>query len=187
MNMTENSSAERLELLLKAYDLLSDITPKKYDCGILCSSVCCKNNGSHGNDKECGMLLLPGEKELLSGAPDYTFLNSANETLLVCDGKCIRELRPFACRIFPFYPKIVDCSGKYSVRILPDPRSFNICPITNDFRKRKARIVFIRNAKKAVRILMRDKMILEELIKQSDMISDIEDLRKKLLSADIKK
>ena len=34
---------------------------------------------------------------------------------------------------------------------------------------------------------MRDKMILEELIKQSDMISDIEDLRKKLLSADIKK
>ena len=138
--MTENSSAERLELLLKAYELLSDITPKKYDCGILCSSVCCKNNGSHGNDKECGMLLLPGEKELLSGAPDYTFLNSANETLLVCDGKCIRELRPFACRIFPFYPKIVDCSGKYSVRILPDPRSFNICPITNDFRKRKARL-----------------------------------------------
>lgn len=166
------------DLLLAAYDELSEVTPKKYDCGMLCSAACCAENHSHGDEDDCGMLLLPGEKELLEGEAGFEFIDRDGEgTLLVCSGKCLRDLRPFACRIFPFYPKIVQSGRRLSVQILPDPRSRNICPIMSDFRKRKTNILFLRAAKKATRILMQDEDIRKELVSQSDMISDIEKLR----------
>ena len=168
------------DLLLEAYDLLSEVTPKKYDCGILCGSACCGENKSHGNEDECGMLLLPGEKDLLEGEAGFVFSESENGTLLVCTGACLRDLRPFACRIFPFYPKIEQTGKRLTVQILPDPRSTRICPIFCDFRKRKTHIEFIRCAKKAVRILLQDEDIRKELISQSDMISEIEKLRRAL-------
>ena len=168
------------ELILKAYGLLYDVTPKKTDCGALCGGACCYENSSHGDDGECGMLLLPGEKELLCGADDFSFVKNEDGDILVCNGKCLRELRPFACRIFPFYPKITNIGGKDIIKILPDPRAVGICPICRDFRKRKTHILFLRNAKKAVRILLKDEDIKKELVSQSDMISDIEALRKKM-------
>ncbi len=167
------------DLLLEAYDILSDITPKKYDCGRLCSAVCCGENTCHGDEDDCGMLLLPGEKELLSGEAGFDFRDQADgSTLLVCNGNCIRDLRPFACRIFPFYPKLEQTGKRLTVQILPDPRSRGICPILSDFRKRKTHVAFLRAAKKAVRVLMRDEDMRLELISQSEMISDIEKLRK---------
>lgn len=183
--------SERHELLLKAYGLLSDVTPKKYDCGTLCLSLCCRENCSHGDcdsesgfGEQCGMILLPGEKELLSGAAEFEFFKTPDGgDMLVCNSSCVRELRPFACRIFPFYPKIEKCSGGYSIKILPDPRGIGICPIVRDFRKRKACAAFLRNAKKAVRILTGDDKILKELISQSEMITDIELLKEKLTAA----
>ena len=170
------------DLLLEAYDVLSDITPKKYDCGMLCSAACCSENSAHGKEDDCGMLLLPGEKELLSGEAGFDFTEQSDgSNLLVCKGKCIRDLRPFACRIFPFYPKIENTGKRLSVQILPDPRSRGICPIHSDFRKRKTHVAFLRAAKKAVRILLKDEDIRRELMSQSEMISDIEQLRKKIL------
>ncbi len=169
------------DLLLKAYDLLSDVTPKKYDCGILCGAACCAENKSHGEEDECGMLLLPGEKELLEGEAGFVFNESENGTLLVCGGGCLRDLRPFACRIFPFYPKLEQNGKRISIEILPDPRSKRICPIFNDFRRRKTHIEFIRCAKRAVRTLLRDEDIKKELLSQSEMISDIEKLRLALM------
>lgn len=166
------------DLLLEAYDILSDVTPKKYDCGMLCSAACCSENSSHGDEDDCGMILLPGEKELLSGEAGFEFCEQSDgTTLLVCKGTCLRDLRPFACRIFPFYPKIEKTGNRLSIRILPDPRSRGICPIHSDFRKRKTHIAFLRAAKKAVRTLLRDEDLCRELMLQSEMISDIEKLR----------
>jgi hypothetical protein len=173
---------DRKELILSAYELLFDVTPKKNDCGLICGGACCRENTSHGEDSDCGMLLLPGEKELLSGADDFSFVKSHEGDMLVCRGKCLRELRPFACRIFPFYPKITEISGKVYIKILPDPRAAHICPILSDPRKRKTHIKFLRNAKKAVRILIKDEDIKRELVSQSLMISDIEELRNKIFS-----
>ncbi|MBE6622883.1 MAG: hypothetical protein E7621_01635 [Ruminococcaceae bacterium] len=174
---------EKKDLIFKAYDLLCDVTPKKNDCGLLCGGACCKENSSHGEDGgQCGMLILPGEKELLEGAEEFSFVESHEGDMLVCSGRCLRELRPFACRIFPFYPKINEVSGKIYIKILPDPRASGICPIFNDPRRRKTHITFLRNAKKAVRILINDADIRKELISQSDMITDIEALRKKILN-----
>lgn len=36
--------------------LLNDITPLKFDCGVLCNKACCKG------DKNTGMYLYPGEE-----------------------------------------------------------------------------------------------------------------------------
>ena len=177
---TENTNKKH-ELLLYAYSLLCDVTPKKYDCGMLCGSACCKENTAHGTDGESGMLLLPGEKELLCGTKDFKFVKSDEGELLVCDGSCVRELRPFACRMFPFYPHIETCGGRYIIKIKPDPRASVICPVFSDFRKRKTHAEFLRNAKKAVRTLLADDDIAKELCSQSDMISDIEKLRGMLL------
>ena len=171
---------DKKELILKAYELLCDVTPKKNDCGMLCGGACCYENKAHGDEGDCGMLLLPGEKELLYGASEFEFKETDGGDILVCDGTCIRELRPFACRIFPFYPKITEVSGKYTVKILPDPRASGICPICHDPRKRKTHVLFLRNAKKAVRILMRDEDIKRELVSQSDMIGEIQTLREKI-------
>lgn len=166
------------DLLLAAYDELSQATPKKYDCGLLCDSLCCAQNQSHGDEDDCGMLLLPGEKELLTGEAGFRFIDRDDgTTLLVCQGTCLRDLRPFACRIFPFYPKIQKTGKRLTIQILPDPRSRNVCPIMSDFRKRKTNILFLRAAKKATRILLRDEDIKKELMSQSEMISDIEKLR----------
>lgn len=173
------------ELLLKAYSLLDNTTPKKYDCGRLCNAACCNENCAHGNDGQCGMLLLPGEKALIDGAPGFEFVKSGEGDMLVCNSRCLRELRPFACRIFPFYPHIEKTGGRYTIKIKPDPRCARLCPIFLDFRARKTHVEFLRNAKKAVRILLADSDIADELCAQSDMISDIEKLRS-MLSAGIR-
>ena len=174
------SGMTREELILSAYDLLCDVTPKKNDCGTLCSAACCGQNTSHG-DGDCGMLLLPGEWELICGAPGFEKKNCGDGELLLCDGKCIRSLRPFACRIFPFYPHIEKRGERYDIKILPDPRSSRICPIYSDFRSRKTHVSFLRNAKKAVRVLLRDEEIAKELVSQSEMLADVERLRKAIL------
>lgn len=168
-------------LINKAYELLCDVTPKKYDCGVLCGAACCRENKSHG-DGDYGMLLLPGE-EVFYGSPDFYIKNTENGTLVTCSSFCKRQLRPFACRIFPFYPEIRKSTFGYSVRILPDPRAFSVCPIVHDFRKRKTHVRFLRNAKRAVRVLLRDEDIARELCSQSDMISEIRNLREKIFKS----
>lgn len=175
----QNIKTERIH---KAYELLGDITPKKYDCGILCTAACCRENQSHG-DGEYGMLLLPGESEMLSDIKDFCIKSSENGCLLTCKGSCERALRPFACRIFPFYPEICKKGNRYTVRILPDPRANGVCPIVNDFRKRKTNIRFLRNAKKAVRVLLHDEDIARELCSQSDMLCEIRALREKIFKS----
>ena len=168
---------ERAALLAKAYAVLSDVTPLRYDCGRLCGAACCAENDSHGEGEVCGMLLLPGEKEWLSHEP-YTVLPTKEGELLVCSGTCRRDMRPFACRIFPYYPKITPKGDRFVIDLRPDPRAMGICPILWEKRNRKVRISFLRAAKKAARTLLRDEEIRKELIAQSEFLSDIECLRR---------
>lgn len=112
------------KLLIKsAYDMLSDVTPLKSDCGNLCDAACCISDGY--------MLLFPGEKELLK-KQDYTFgvtelegFGKADTAL--CKGTCNRDFRPLSCRIFPLIPKFAD--DEISLRL--DPRGRSVCPLCN--------------------------------------------------------
>lgn len=170
---------ERAALLNRAYAVLSDITPLRYDCGRLCGAACCKENESHGAGAVCGMLLLPGERELLADG-SYAFLPIENRTVAVCDGTCRRDMRPFACRIFPYYPKITRGKNRFSIDLRPDPRAARICPILWETKSRKVQIEFLRAARRAVRILLRDEAIRAELTEQGDGLFEIEQLRDSL-------
>ncbi len=118
-----------------SYQLLSFLTPLKTDCGVLCGAQCCKG----GTDD--GMLLFPGEELLLTeslreaGAPSGFSIRNSNIILestgkpvqyLTCQGKCTREMRPMACRIFPLLPYL-DAYGH--IRVKPDLRAYAMCPL----------------------------------------------------------
>lgn len=125
----------------KLYRLFDGVTPLKKDCGAVCGSLCCK-----GDDKT-GMLLFPNEKtELKVYCRDGL-------RYAVCSGECDRQKRPLSCRIFPFFPMLSE-SGKITVSA--DVRGYDICPLV----RRSEEVVFdrrfLKNVKKAGKILSKD-------------------------------
>lgn len=130
------------KMYAKIFKILGDLTPLSADCGTLCGGACCKG------DENTGMRLFPYEqselsvKELESGV-----------RLAVCSGKCNREKRPLACRIFPFFPTI-DERGRIFVEA--DMRGARLCPLITHadeiiFDKR-----FFKALKKVGKILAKD-------------------------------
>jgi hypothetical protein len=103
VNDMENT--KKHDLILEAYDLLSDVTPKKYDCGILCSAACCGENMSHGDEDDCGMLLLPGEKELLSGRRVLIFAMATKGAFLFAAENACAIFAPLPAVFSPFIPR----------------------------------------------------------------------------------
>ena len=175
------------ETLLKAYTRLEDVTPLKYDCGTLCGALCCHDNGKNG--ETLGMWLLPHEKELLealtSDSEDtrFTFGKADDGTETVfCEGSCDRRFRPFACRIYPFYPylsKKEDGRTKIEVRI--DPRARFSCPIAMKDAYLRPSIEFVWSVKCAVRELLKDEDIAKDLVSMSEFLSEIGEMQEKLL------
>lgn len=112
----------------RAYRLLDDVTPRRFNCGTLCGAACCHNLSKSG-DTETGMLLLPFEKDYLqhAGAAGYSYLCDSNREepdMLICSGLCDRRFRPFACRIFPCYASFFEVkNGKTALHVRPDPRA----------------------------------------------------------------
>lgn len=166
----------KLFLLNQAYSLLSEHTPLKTDCGLLCGKACCKSN-SVGNTENAGMLLLPGEENLLCDS-FFTFSDSEEGKILTCDGSCNREMRPFSCRIFPYYARISK-DGKITLK--EDPRAFSVCPVSLRKKGTRSNIYFRRNAIRAVRILIRDEDFKRELIKTSEFCDGLYDFYRKVL------
>jgi len=116
------------ELILAAYEKIGGTTPLKTDCGRLCGGACCKSS-----DAGDGMLLLPGEEELLPPGERarccQAHLTGFGPVLLyVCNDICDRDSRPFACRIFPLAPRLKD--GAFAVRL--DARGRPVCPLTKE-------------------------------------------------------
>lgn len=171
------------EILLEAYSYLNEVTPVKFDCGRLCGSACCGENAGPEGEEGMGMWLLPGEKELLEGEGGYTFKKNESETdCLICSGTCDRDFRPFACRIYPYYASLKQLpEGRIMIKIKPDPRSFISCPLVSPYAVRKYRpsAGFVKNAVRAVRLLLSRPTFRSELLEISSFLGEIEDMRQK--------
>ena len=128
-------------LYKNAKRIMEDKTPLKRDCGLLCGKACCKGDG------ETGMLLFPFEQTSLP----VTEKNGVR--LCVCDGSCNREERPLSCMIFPFFPYVTP-EGR--IKVIPDIRGGEICPIVRNFTETKLDRRFLRRVKKVGRLLAED-------------------------------
>ena len=128
-------------LYAKAEAIIGDKTPLKTDCGKICDGACCKG------DDETGMLLFPFEESSL------TVKEKDGVRLAVCNGSCNRDERPLSCRIFPFFPYVTP-EGK--IRVIPDIRGVNICPLVSEFADIKFDRGFLWRVKKVGRLLYID-------------------------------
>lgn len=115
------------EAVMQARALLKTLTPLKSDCGRLCGGACCEG------DEGTGMLLFPGEDALYEGCAFARVLDAGftlgGETakLLVCSGRCERENRPLACRLFPLFLAFKKDGG---TKVRLDHRARGVCPLT---------------------------------------------------------
>lgn len=140
----------------KIFSILKDYTPLTVDCGVLCNKACCKG------DKNTGMLLFPHEVSTLTVKATQN-----GGRLAVCGGKCNRENRPLACRIFPFFPT-VDEKGKVFVEL--DTRAYKVCPILSHSDELLFDPKFLKAVKKVGKILAKDEECLEFLKTSTDEI-----------------
>ncbi|MBE5776079.1 MAG: hypothetical protein E7326_01050 [Clostridiales bacterium] len=106
-----------------ARDILKDITPLKTDCGRVCGAACCAPDETGKG----GMLLFPGEEKLYDVLPEgFEILPDDSVVpdgrLLVCKGRCDRDMRPLSCMFFPLRPTF-----RGDVRM--DRRGLYVCPL----------------------------------------------------------
>ena len=141
-----------ISAVLAARELLMDLTPLKTDCGKLCNHACC------AGDEETGMLLFPGEDALYEGCAfgkvlgaDFS-LGGEHAKLFVCSGRCDRENRPLACRLFPLFLAFLK-NGGTKVRI--DDRARAVCPLC-DYGTTGLDEEFLAAARQAYDILLED-------------------------------
>ena len=102
------------DALFSAREKLNDVTPLKRDCGRVCGARCCRSC----EGEETGMLLFPGEEELYTGREGWQVLDTETGRLAVCPGRCDRDERPLACRLFPLLPVIRDGAVREAGEIL---------------------------------------------------------------------
>ena len=79
------------------------------------------------------MYLFPGEAALYQDAgwatirPSAWMVDGKEVPLLCCEGRCPREDRPLACRLFPLSLSVSDAKDVFEV--IPDPRAWACCPL----------------------------------------------------------
>ena len=71
------------------------------------------------------MLLFPGEEEAYLEKPGWTVRETPAGLLAVCPGRCERNERPLACRIFPLLPVL----REDGVKAAADQRARAVCPL----------------------------------------------------------
>lgn len=121
---------QALDAVLRARELLQTLTPLRRDCGGICGAACCAPD----EDGQGGMLLFPGEEALYQTLPEGYALCRDDSVmpgmlLLTCNGRCQRELRPLACRMFPLIPVLQMRDGHEALRVQVDPRAYAVCPL----------------------------------------------------------
>ncbi len=151
------------DALSRAWELLEAVTPLTVDCGQVCDGRCCQ-----ASEQSDGMRLFPGEEALLTDAA-FTITPAAGGLLLTCDGRCSRALRPLMCRLFPLFP-YVDASGR--VRAVYDPRSYRVCPLTQQAAYVRLQPAFVRAVRRVGRVLLADAACAAFLQEQSREIED---------------
>ena len=167
---------KQFELLMKAYKLTDNVTPQRFDCGKLCNAACCKNLSSLS--EKTGMQLLPYEKAFLeiNAENNYTYIKSGTTDVLICDGNCNRKFRPFACRIFPYYASVTDTK----ISLKKDPRAASVCPLLLSKVYKRPNIFFLRNMKRAIRLLVSVPEIQQDLVENSEFIDSLYELYSKI-------
>lgn len=172
------------EIFLEAMSMLEEVTPAKFDCGLLCTAACCGENCGENPDS-LGMWLMPGEKEFLEKHTDYSFIkDESGNDCAVCNGSCDRELRPFACRIYPFYASLsTRYDGRIMIRIKRDPRAMHSCPFAygKHFRPSAG---FVRAFVRATRLLLSRQCFRDELFEISAFLDEISEMRERILGND---
>ncbi|HEX2946829.1 MAG TPA: hypothetical protein VHT96_12825 [Clostridia bacterium] len=155
-------------LYKKAYRILKDSTPLKFDCGLLCGAKCCSG------ESDAGMCLFPGEEILLE--KHGGFLSIRNEKMAdtdvlfaVCSRTCDRRYRPLACRIFPYAPYL-DGDGRLSV--IEDPRARYLCPLLNKLPEIRMDRLFRRNVRSVFQLLIQDDEIKDFVHLLSDVLDE---------------
>ena len=156
------------ENLTKARELLERSAPLgRFDCGKLCGGLCCKG------DENTGMWLFPHEEELYKDNPNFTIKQTDGNfgyNMIICNGTCNRSERPLACRIYPFYPRIVGDR----VSVIKDLRGVSSCPIVKNEMKPDPR--FLRNLRKATRYLIRDEETKNYILNMQQEIEEMAEL-----------
>lgn len=110
-----------------AREKLKSLTPLKRDCGRICGAACCRSH----EGEETGMLLFPGEEDLYTEKPGWTIRETAMGPMAICPGRCERDERPLACRLFPMLPAVTE-DGE--VRASVDLRAKAVCPLARQGR-----------------------------------------------------
>lgn len=148
------------------YEIMS-ATPLITNCGRHCSCICCSET-----DVGEGMYLYPLEEVMFGEDTPFAKISPCdfkaggrNVAFMTCDGRCQRERRPLACRIFPLVPYI-DPMGE--MKIIFDPRAVGFCPLEhkNITRKFKKQVSIVAN------MLLKVSETRDFLIAQSRLIDD---------------
>lgn len=155
-------------LYRRAYRLLENSTPLKFDCGLLCNSKCCTG------DSNAGMCLFPGEESMFDGYGDFLTIRKEkvvnNEVLFAtCDGTCNRKLRPLSCRIFPYAPYLKE-NGRLT--IIEDPRAKYLCPLLMKSFEIKIDKAFRRKVFNAFQLLIQDNDIKDYICSLSGVLDE---------------
>ena len=122
---------DALDAVVRARELLMELTPLRRDCGTACGAACCACD----EDGQGGMLLFPGEEALYDPLPQGFTITRDDAVmpgmrLLTCAGRCHRAQRPLACRMFPLIPVLINAEGREQLRVRVDPRAFAVCPLS---------------------------------------------------------
>ena len=172
-----------VKALTEARALLENVTPLKSNCGKLCGGACCQP--SPDDDGENGMLLLPFEESFyeqpIEGMP---FHLADDDTLFkggkrfVCEGKCVREHRPLACRIFPLRMRLETDPETEKITVVPeiDPRAWCVCPLLEMGGMRAMSQDFTNAVKAAGEILSQNTCMLEALYNEQKLLDEMRQL-----------
>lgn len=157
----------------RAWKILENRTPLQDNCGNLCASACCKGEAN------VGMRVLPGEEALLT-SDDFILKTGENGKYCICSSRCQREMRPFACRIFPYFPIPVRFrSGRYAVHVMPDIRALGLCPLLRNENVEINRY-FLHAVRRAGRELLKSRHTREWLLDSADEIRSTALLQQRL-------
>lgn len=159
-------------LIKRAYELFERTTPLVSDCGRLCGGVCCKG------DSKTGMYLFPGEEEIIKNVDGFKILDCESNfgcKMVVCDGKCDRNTRPLACRIYPYFPMITE--NCFDARA--DIRGIGSCPLLKN--NVKVNYSFIKQVRKVARLFARDDDLKAYVININSMLDDISEFAQRMM------
>ncbi len=156
----------------RVYSLL-DTPAMEGNCGDLCGAKCCQEY-----EPGVGMYLIPGEECMLEGTEDWLTWKyhlakdhdfppewKGQVQFVMCNAICPRDRRPIQCRTFPLAPYL-DEDGVLDMKLDTLTGSL-ICPLVRHPDKHALRPEFVKRAKEAWQVLLKDPLVRADVFLQS--------------------